>query len=227
MNRAQKTHTDKSKRSVFFKITAAVVLVTFFLFSYRSFAIDYRVDKEHSRVGFTIKHLMLTNIHGQFNDFAGTFSFDATKNQMTDAKFTVQTASINTAVEKRDEHLRGADFFDVTKFPTMTLENIIIKRAGKEPHKYKLTGDLTLHGKTKREVFDLVYTGTKKAKTGETRAGFLLTGKINRLDYGMNWAPPVEGDVMINKDVFLEIDVSAIEVETKVPGGNDKLYEAK
>lgn len=215
------------KTSTLFKFFAVCLAIALLLISFRAFALDYKVDKDHSRVGFTIKHLMLTNIHGQFNDFTGTFSFDAGKNTMTDAIFTVQTASINTAVEKRDEHLRSADFFDVAKYPTMTLTNISIKRAGKEVHKYKLTADLTLHGKTKKETFDLTYTGTKKAKTGETRAGFLMTGKINRLDYGINFAPPVEGDVMINKDVFIEIDVSAIEVETKVPDGNEKLYNTK
>ncbi|AUN97783.1 polyisoprenoid-binding protein [Bacteriovorax stolpii] len=218
-----------NKTSTAFKIFAVLLAVIILFFSHRAFAIEYRVDQEHSRVGFTIKHMMLTNIHGQFNNFEGSFDFDPTQNLMTNANFIVRTASLYTAVDKRDDHLKSADFFDVTKYPTMTLENIVITRVGKttDPYKYKLTGDLTLHGKTKREVFDLVYTGTKKAKNGETRAGFAMTGKINRMDYGMNWGPKVEGDVMINKDVFIEIDVSAIESDTRVPGGNQKLYEAK
>ena len=219
---------NKTKIHPSFKYLAIVLAIVLLMLSSRAFAADYKVDRDHSRIGFSVKHLMLTTIHGQFNDFSGSFSFDSAKNTMTDTKFVVQTASIFTGTPKRDEHLKSADFFEVSKYPTMTLENVSIKRAGKDAFKYKLMGDLTLHGKTKRETFDLVYTGVKKDnKSGENRIGFSMTGKINRLDYGMNWAPPIEGDIMINHDVFIEIDISAVEVATKVPGGNDKLYETK
>lgn len=213
------------KRNPAFKITAIILAAILLFFSAKSFAVTYKVDKDHSRVGFTVRHLMLTNIHGQFNDFSGTFDFDPVKNSLANTTFVVQTGSVYTGVEKRDAQLKSADFFDSAKFPTMTLENVSIKRAGKDAFKYKLTGDLSIHGVKKKQTFDFVYAGTKKTKAGETRAGFSLKGKINRSDYGMNWSAPIEGDVMINKEVFIDIDISAVELDTKVPAGGDKLYK--
>jgi polyisoprenoid-binding protein YceI len=178
----------------------------------QAFAATYDVDPAHSRVGFSVKHLMIATVPGNFNDFAGKFDFDPAKGELKSAEFTVQAASINTNNAKRDEHLRSPDFFDVAKYPTITLTNSKIKKAGK--NKFKWTGDLNMHGVTKPVTFDLTYAGSMKGMMGEQRAGFEATGKINRKDFGLNWNKALEaGGVAVSDEVQMTIEVSAIEAK--------------
>jgi polyisoprenoid-binding protein YceI len=173
-------------------------------------AAEYKVDQSHSQVAFGVRHLV-SKTKGMFKDFDGTFSFDPDKPTASTGKFVVKTASISTDNDKRDEHLRGADFFDVQKYPEMTVANVKVT-PGKGKHKYKATGDLTLHGVTKSVTFDLEYTGTAKDPWGNTRAGFSAEGKINRKDFGIVWNKTLDaGGLMLGEEVAIELNIEAIQ----------------
>jgi polyisoprenoid-binding protein YceI len=184
-------------------------------------AADYKIDASHSSVGFGIRHLV-GKVKGQFKEFEGTFSFDAKKPAAATGKFVVKTASISTENEKRDEHLKNEDFFDVKKHPEMTLDKIKLAPKGKD--KYKMTGELALHGVTKPVTFDLAYNGSAKDPWGNTRAGFTATGKINRKDFGISWNKALDaGGVMLGEDVEIELQIEAIE---NAPAADDKAKQA-
>lgn len=163
-----------------------------------SFAIAqdvWKSDPPHSRLSFTIDHLAINEVSGVFDKFDVTVV--ATKADFSDATFelTVDVASIDTDVEKRDNHLRSPDFFEVQKFPSMTFKSASIKPAGKD--RFKLTGDLTLHGKTQTVTMDLWHRGVTNNQ-GKSVAGFQLTGTLKRSDFGVGpkFPPPMVGDVV-------------------------------
>ncbi|MBK0378296.1 YceI family protein [Mucilaginibacter segetis] len=143
----------------------------------------WKADKAHSHVKFTITHLAVSDVDGTFTDFDANIV--AAKPDFSDAKFsfTANTASVNTENDMRDKHLKSADFFDVDKFPTMTFTSTDIKPAG--TNKYKVTGNLTLHGVTKPVTLDVLYRGTiTNPMTKGPDAGFKVTGTIKRSDFG-------------------------------------------
>ena len=180
-------------------------------------ATQYKIDPAHSRIGFSVKHLMISNVQGQFKDFEGNFNFDEKAGTVTDANFTAKADSIDTGVTKRDEHLKSPDFFDTAKFPTLTLTNSKIKKAGK--NKYKWTADLTMHGVTKPVTLDLEHIGTvKDPMAGVMRAGFKARGKINRKDFGLNWNKAMEaGGVVVGDEVMIELDAEGVEAAPTEP----------
>jgi polyisoprenoid-binding protein YceI len=170
----------------------AVVLLTITAVSAQS---TWKVDKNHSKLTFTITHLAVSDVEGLFKDFDVTIV--TTKPDFSDAKFTLvaQTATINTEIEKRDNHLKSADFFEVDKHPTMSFVSTgIAKGAG--ANRYKLKGNLTLHGVTKPVVMDLWYRGTIAGQGGKEVAGFQLTGEIKRSDFsfGSKFGSPMLSD---------------------------------
>jgi len=142
----------------------------------------WKNDPMHSKLGFTITHLAVSDVDGIFKDFTCTIA--ASKPDFSDAKFqlTVNTTSINTDVDYRDKDLRSANYFDVEKFPTMTFASTGISTVS--TNHYKLTGNLTLHGVTKSVTMDLVYRGTiTNPMSKKDDAGFKLTGMIKRSDF--------------------------------------------
>ena len=166
------------------------------LFSLSSIAqTTWNSDPMHSKLTFSITHLGISDIDGLFGKFDATAT--ANKEDFSDAIFdlTVDVASINTMVEKRDNHLRSADFFEVEKFPAMTYKSTGITKIAE--NKYKLTGNLTLHGVTKPVTMDLWYRGTiVDQKTKAKTSGFQLTGTLKRSDFGIGskFAPPMLSD---------------------------------
>ncbi|MCP9750022.1 YceI family protein [Ferruginibacter sp. HRS2-29] len=158
-------------------------------------------DKMHSKLTFTVNHLGISDIFGLFKDF--TVKATTTKPDFSDAVFelTADVASINTEVEMRDNHLKSADFFDVATYPKMTFKSTSIKNVGKD--KYQLTGDLTLHGVTKSVTLDLWYRGTAANQSKKEVAGFQLTGKIDRSDFGIGGKFPAAA---ISNDVWIKAD---------------------
>ncbi|WP_295676369.1 YceI family protein [uncultured Mucilaginibacter sp.] len=157
-------------------------------------------DKMHSKVGFTVTHLMVSDVDGIFTDF--TCTIVAAKPDFSDAKFqlTVNTSSVNTDIDYRDKDLRSDKYFDVAKFPTMTFTSSAI--ASVSPNHYKLTGNLTLHGVTKPVSMDLWFRGLiTNPMTKKDDAGFKLTGVIKRSDFGFGSGTPsgiVSDEVIIN-----------------------------
>ncbi len=171
-------------------------------------AADYDVDASHSNVDFKIRHMM-SKVSGNFGKFSGTFSFDAKKPEAAKGVFTVEAASINTNNEKRDGHLKGEDFFNVGKFPTLTFNTTGFKKAGK---KFAMTGDLTMLGVTKPVTFDVEYLGAGKDPWGNSKAGFSATGKINRKDFGMVWNKALDaGSVLLGDEVEIILNIEAAE----------------
>jgi polyisoprenoid-binding protein YceI len=159
-------------------------------------------DDAHSQLQFTVSHLGISDVSGTFNDV--DVKVNAAKPDFSDATFelTAKTASIDTRVEARNNHLKSPDFFDVEKYPALTFKSTSLKKAGN--NNYKLTGDLTLHGVTKPITVDLLYKGTvanpmSKAQT----AGFQITGVIKRSDFGLGNgfpAPMISDEVRIKAD---------------------------
>lgn len=171
-------------------------------------AADYDVDASHSNVDFKIRHMM-SKVNGNFGKFSGTFSFDAKKPEASKGVFTVEAASINTNNEKRDGHLKGEDFFNIGKFPTLTFTTTGFKKAGKG---FAMTGDLTLLGVTKPVTFNVEYLGAGKDPWGNSKAGFSATGKINRKDFGMVWNKALDaGGVLLGDEVEIALNIEAAE----------------
>jgi polyisoprenoid-binding protein YceI len=168
------------------------------------FAGDYTLDMTHSGVGFSIKHLMVSNVKGKFKVYDGNFSFDEKAGKITKLEGVVDVASIDTEIQKRDDHLRSADFFDATKFPKMDF--VMTKfTAGKKP---KVEAKLTIKGVTKTVVFDADIGGAAVDPWGTKKAGFSLTGVINRKDFGLNWSKSLEtGGFVVGDEVKLSIDL--------------------
>jgi polyisoprenoid-binding protein YceI len=174
-------------------------------------ASDWSIDSAHSTAGFTVKHMMVTNVHGSFGKVAGTVHVDdkdATKDTI-DA--TIDVASITTNEPKRDTHLKSPDFFDADKNPTITFKSSKVEKSGK--NKLKITGDLTMHGVTKPVVL-AVETGDKGYKDpfqGAEHRGAVATAKINRKDFGLTWNKALEGGgFIVGEDVEIEINVELV-----------------
>lgn len=189
--------------------TSAWLLPFSLMIAAPAFAADYSVDPAHSNVKFTIKHNMISTLEGSFSQFDGTYSFEEKKAADANVSFTIQAASVVTGNEKRDAHLKTADFFDTAKFPTITFVSKSIKAAGKD--KYKLAGDMTMHGVTKTVTFDVTYNGSVKDMMGADRTGFSADGKINRKDFGIVWNKTLDkGNVMLSDDVTLLLQVEGV-----------------
>ena len=165
-------------------------------------ATTWKNDAPHSQLGFTVTHLGISEVSGTFNDFE--VNVTSSKADFSDAQFilTAKIASIDTRVEMRDNHLKSPDFFDAAKYPTITFKSTSIKNVGK--NKYKLSGDVTLHGVTKPATMDLVYKGTIEHPMNKKQvAGFQVTGVIKRSDFAVGDkfpAPMVSDEVTIKAD---------------------------
>ena len=163
----------------------------------------YKVDPVHSQIGFKIRHLVAKS-SGRFTKFEGAITVDAKDIAKSKVEVTIDAASINTDNEARDKHLRGADFFEVDKFPTITFKSTAVKEV--EKGKLQVTGDLTMHGVTKSITFPITNAGTRAGmKPGSVVAGFIDGAlKLNRNDFGIKTYPGVLGD-----DVEISLDIEA------------------
>jgi polyisoprenoid-binding protein YceI len=192
-------------------ISKVVVAIAFTLMApVLADADTWQIDPMHTAVEFTVRHMMISNVKGTFEKTTGTVTVDG--NDPTTAKIdaTIDASSINTRVERRDADLKSPDFLDVAKYPTITFKSTKVEAAG--TGKWKVTGDLTLHGVTKPVVLDVEGTGTPiKDPFGNTRAGASATTKINRRDFGINYSKTLDaGGVMVGDEVSIMIDVEAI-----------------
>ncbi|MGB5867980.1 MAG: YceI family protein [Arcobacteraceae bacterium] len=168
------------------------------------YAGTYNVDASHSNVGFKVKHLMISNVTGKFDKFSGSFEYDEKSQKITALSGKIIVASINTENEKRDGHLKSADFFDAVNYPDLTFKLDSIKDD-------KAYGVLTIRGVSKKVSLDYEFNGTVTDPWGNKRVGVELTGKINRKDYGLNWNKALEaGGVVVGEDVKLQIELEGI-----------------
>jgi polyisoprenoid-binding protein YceI len=202
-----KTRKDSMKKT---SLTALLALASL-LHSVHA-ADTYQVDPAHSTIGFSVAHLVISDVKGRFNEFAGTVEMDG--NKLTAIKGTIQAKSIDTGIVKRDEHLRNADFFDVAKHPTITFASTKIEtRDGKAV----ITGQFTLHGVTKEITAPAKVKGPITDPWGKQRVGLKATLTINRKDYGLTWNKALEtGGVMVGDEVEIEINAEAVKQEPTV-----------
>jgi polyisoprenoid-binding protein YceI len=172
--------------------------------------VNYKIDAYHSEVGFTIRH-MFSKVNGHFNKFSGTFVYDAQDPTASTVKVSIEAASIYTAVDRRDEHLRSPDFFDVAKFPTLEFVSKSVKAVDKD--KLEITGDLTMHGVTKPVTLTASFLGGGPGMDKVNRVGFEAAGSLNRKDFGVSWNKAMDaGGVLLGEDVALRINIEASEV---------------
>ena len=175
-----------------------------------AFASTWTIDPDHSNIGFKVRHLMVSNVKGSFDKHTGTVEINDKDITKSKVEVSIDTNSINTNVQKRDDHLRSADFFDVAKFPTMTFVSKKVAKAGKD--KLKVTGDLTLHGITRQVVLDVEGPSVEsKDPMGAIRRGATASTKINRKDFGLVWNKALEtGGVAVGEEVTITLEIEMI-----------------
>ncbi|MCB0339453.1 MAG: polyisoprenoid-binding protein [Bdellovibrionales bacterium] len=172
-------------------------------------AAEYKIDADHSTVGFRIKHLSISTVPGRFKTFQGSLQFDPNNIASSKANVSIDVSSINTEQSKRDDHLRSADFFDVSKFPTMTFETTSVEPISKDT--FNALGNLTLHGVTKPVTLKVEFTGSALDPWGNERVAFSATTTLNRKDFGLTWNKLLEtGGLVVGEEVKIDIEIEAI-----------------
>jgi polyisoprenoid-binding protein YceI len=169
----------------------------------------WKIDTLHTHVGFSVRHMMVSTVRGQFKTYTGTVSLDAADFAKSRFEGEVDVASIDTGVTDRDNHLRTNDFFDAPNHPKITFKSTAIKDKGEG--EYVVSGDLTIRGVTKPVDLDVSFHGTSKNLQGQTVAGLTASGVINRKDFGVSFNAVLEtGGVAVAEKVKIEIEAEAI-----------------
>ena len=167
------------------------------------------IDPTHSEIQFKIKHLMISTVSGQFNQFEGAAETEGDDFISAKARFSADIDSISTNNEQRDEHLKNGDFFDAENYPQLTFETERVQKAGADD--YKINGILTMRGVSKSIVLDAEFGGITQDPWGNTRAGFELSGKINRKDFGVSFGMLTEtGGIALGEEVKLVASVQFV-----------------
>jgi polyisoprenoid-binding protein YceI len=168
----------------------------------------WNLDPEHSTIEFRVTHMVVSKTTGRFTDYTGFVGMDAEAGTVMAIEATIEAGSVNTNHEKRDAHLRNADFLDVGKYPTMTYK---LKSYKKTAEGFTSVGDFTLHGVTKEVILVGRYNGFTKDPWGNTRAGFSAEGKLNRKDFGMVWNKTLDsGGLVVGDEVQIRLEIECI-----------------
>ncbi len=176
---------------------------------------SWNIDPAHSSAGFAVRHLVISQVRGEFRKFSGTLTLDDADLTKAAVEATLDVGSIDTRDAGRDGHLKSPDFFDAAKFPTITFKSTKVAKAGKD--KLKVTGDLTLHGVTKPVMLEVSASPEIKGMMGETRRGFSATTKINRKDFGLTWNKILEAGPAVGDEVTISLDIEAVKDQPKAP----------
>ena len=179
-------------------------------------AAEWTVDPAHSVASFTVKHMMVSTVRGEFGKMTGTASWSKPDYSDAQVDVTIDATTINTREPKRDAHLKSPDFFDVAKFPTLTFKSKRVEKAKEKGH-VTLVGELTIHGVTKEVAFDVTGPSPEmKTPFGTVAVGAEAKAKINRKDFVLNWNKPLEqaGGVLVSDDVNIDIN---LELSKKPP----------
>lgn len=167
------------------------------------------IDNAHTRATFTAKHMMIATVHGQFKKISGTVDFNEQAPAKSSLDVVIEADSLDTQEEKRDAHLKSADFLEVDKFPTITFKSTKVQVTGENTG--LITGDLTIHGVTHPAVLDVEYNGQQKSPWGTTNAGFSATTKINRKDWGLTWNVALEtGGWLVSDQIKISIEAEIV-----------------
>ena len=192
------------------KISIFLAAVIVFVLPALSFASTWQIDPDHSNIQFKVRHLMVSNVKGVFHKVSGMAEIDDQDMTRSRVSVTIETASVDTGVAKRDDDLRSANFFDVTRYPTMTFVSRKIVKTGTDS--FKVTGDLSIHGVTREVVLDVDGpTAAVKDPWGGMRRGATATTKINRKDFGLTYNKVLEtGGVVVGDDVAITLEVEMV-----------------
>ena len=168
------------------------------------------LDPSHSEVEFKVKHMMISNVSGKFTKFDASVETEGEDFMTAKVSFTAEVNSISTGADQRDEHLKGADFFEAGKYPQMIFTTTKYENVDNDGS-YEVYGDLTIHGVTKTVKLDAEFGGVIKDPWGNTRAGITASGKINRKDFGLTWNILAEGGgLVLGDEVNLNFDIQLI-----------------
>lgn len=174
----------------------------------RAEAVTYAIDPDHSQVIFKVKHMGISTVTGRFDLVEGSYTFDEAEIGNSSVETTIQTASINTNKQKRDDHLKSPDFLNVDKYPTITFKSKEVKKGGDG---LIIVGDLTINGVTKQVELDAEYGGKAVDPMGNERTAFTAETKIDRKDYGITWNKTLDtGGLVVGDDVRIELEVEGI-----------------
>src|SRR5664280_4737 len=169
----------------------------------------WTIDPSHSKIGFKVKHLMISNVMGNFREFEGQVTTIGNDLSTANISFSLNSDSVDTEMADRDTHLKSADFFDVGNYPKITLSGSGLKDLGDDM--YELTGDLVIKGVTKKVVLPVEFGGLMTDPSGNVKAGFSIGGKINRKEWGLNWNAALEaGGVLLSDEVKIICDVQLV-----------------
>ena len=175
----------------------------------------WNIDASHSQIQFAVRHMMISNVRGRFEDFTGTVEFDENDLSTLKVDVSIDTTSISTRDEKRDEHLRSGDFFNAAEFPTMAFKSTRVEKI--DGDNLKLHGDLTIRDITKPVTLDVEYAGTVVSPWGSTSAGFSAHAKLNRKEWGLTWNATLEaGGMLVGEDVKLELELELVKEQVAV-----------
>src|SRR3990172_10533699 len=166
------------------------------------------IDPDHSVAAFSIKHMMLAHVRGQFHGISGAIEFDPKDPARSSVYAEIDVSTVYTGIKKRDEHLRNEDFFNASKFPKMIFKSTRIEVTG--PHTARVGGDLTIAGITRSVLLDVEYFGPVKAPYGgEIGIGFVASARINREDFGIKWNVPMEAGMLLPSEADITLDIEA------------------
>ena len=177
---------------------------------------SWKIDNAHSEVNFTVRHMMISNVRGRFENFTGTVDFDETDPANTTVDVQIEAASIDTRDAQRDGHLRSPDFFDAEKYPYLTFKS---KRVEVVDSKHaRLVGDLTIRDLTKEVTLDVEYSGMAQSPWGNTSAGFTASTKISRKAWDLNWNVALEtGGWLVGDEIKIDLELEIVRQAEMVP----------
>jgi polyisoprenoid-binding protein YceI len=189
-----------------FALALALALLPGLAFAQTS---TWAIDPAHTHASFTVRHLVISNVRGEFGKTAGTLKLDEKDVTRSSVEATIDASTIQTREAKRDEHLRSPDFFDVAKYPTITFKSTKVEKKGEG--KLAVTGDLTMHGVTRPVVLDVVGpTPEIKDPGGNTRRAFAASTEIDRKDFGLTWSKTVEAGPVVGDKVKIELEAELV-----------------
>lgn len=184
------------------------ILAILFFIVPNLYAANYTVDVPHTQIHFSVAHLMVFKVRGNFTDFSGEINIDTNNKTLVSAQATIDATSIDTRNKKRDDHLRSADFFDVAKYPEITFVSKNVNGTGDN---ITVVGDLTIKGITKEITLQGSFAGAAKDPWGNDRAGFAATGEVDRREFGLTWNKALEaGGVVVGDTITIGLEVESI-----------------
>ena len=191
------------------RFAAAAVLLAASVVASTTWAADtYKIDRVHSSIQFVVRHLVVTKVKGEFNEFAGTIVYDDKHILDSSVEVTINAASIDTKESKRDDHLRSPDFLDVAKFPQIAFKSTRIEKTGDG---FAVVGNLTMHGVTKEIRIPFSIAGVITDPWGNTRLGLSAKTELDRQDYGVSWSKKMDsGGLVAGDDIEIEIEIEAV-----------------